>query len=165
MTKSLWEIHQEWVAELLRRGEKVLQPKGEPHESVWGYIKTQIPHRDAGSIYKNEDGTFEILCDMCQYGVAGLKLEDIGLCDSKCWYEWMDKDKYTTEGLKCYRSDLKKVKIEDLIGELLSREKVRSFTISQGKKFNLMHVINRDPSLGPADIIIIDKLNRTDGYK
>lgn len=84
--KSLWDIHQDLVKELLERGEEVLQPKiGDPHGTIWGYIKVQIPHKDAGSIYKNEkDGTYEIHCDMCQYGVAGLKIEEIGLCDSKC---------------------------------------------------------------------------------
>ena len=135
--KSLWKIHQEFVKELLSRGEKVLQPKiRDPCGSIWGYVKIQIPHKDAGTIYKNEkEGTFEILCDMCQYGATGLKLEDIGLCDARCWYEWMDDKGYNLEESEYYKPNLKHVKIGDLIKELLSREEVTSQTVSWGKRF------------------------------
>ncbi len=155
--KSLWEIHQECVKELLGRGEKVLQPKeGNPHGSIWGYVKIQIPHKYAGIIYKNEkDGTFEILCDMCQYSVAGLKLEDIGLCDAKCWYEWMDENKCGAEGPECYKANLKNVKIGDLVDELLSREGVTSQTVSLGKRFPDLSHDEWNIRTGPAKIIII----------
>ncbi len=167
MTRSLWQIHQEWVEELLRRGENVLQPKrGGPHGSIWGYVKTQIPHKDAGTIYKNEDdSTFEILCDMCQYGVTGLKLEEIGLCDAKCWYEWMDENKCKTEKLECYKFDLKKIKIGDLVNELLSREGVTSQTVSYGKRFPDLSHDEWNLRTGPAKIIIIKTFERKDGYK
>jgi len=164
--KSLWEIHQEWVNELLKRGEKILQPKGNPHGNVWGYVKTQIPHKDAGTIYKNENmGTFEILCDMCQYGVTGLKLEDIGLCDAKCWYEWMDENKCSAEGSECYIPNLKNVKIGDLVEELLSREEVTSRTVPHGKRFPDLSHDEWNLRTGPAKIIIIKTFERKDGYK
>lgn len=159
---SLWEIHQYWVEELLKRGEKVLQPKGgNPHGSIWGYVKTQIPHKDAGTIYKNEDGTFEILCDMCQYGVTGLKLEEIGLCDAKCWYDWMDTNKCSTE--ECYKPDLKNIKIEDLVDELISREGVTLQTVP--KRFPDLSHDEWNLRTGPATIIIIKTFKRNDGYK
>ncbi len=166
--KSLWEIHKEWVGELIKRGEDVLQPKiGGSHGKIWGYVKTQIPHKDAGTIYKNEkDGTFEILCDMCQYGVTGLKIEEIGLCDAKCWYEWMDENKCKGEGDKCYRIDLKNVHIKDLIEELLSREDVISRSVPHGKRFpDLSHDDWGSLRIGPAEIIIVKTFERKDGYK
>lgn len=165
--KSMWQIHQEWVNELLARGEKVLQPKrGSPHGNIWGYVKTQLPHRDAGTIYKNEkDGTFEILCDMCQYGVVGLTLEDIGLCDAKCWYEWMEENKCSVKGPECCVSSLKHVKIGDLIEELLSREDVTLQTVSWGKRFPDLSHDEWNIRTGPAKIIIIKTFERKDGYK
>jgi len=164
MSKSLWEIHQGWVGELLKRGEKVLQPEGgNPHGSIWGYVKTQIPHKDAGTIFKREDGTFEILCDMCQYGVTGLKLKEIGLCDAKCWYEWMDKDKCETEA--CYKDNLKKISTKDLIDELLTRERVKSITVYHGRKFPDLSHDEWNIRTGPAQVIIIETFNRKDGYK
>lgn len=170
--KSMWEIHNAWVKELIARGETVLQPKTwSNHGTIWGYVKTQIPHKDAGTIYKNEeDGTFEILCDMCQYGVTGLKLEDIGLCDAKCWYEWIDENKHDSEkcssvGSKCCDQDLKNVKIGDLIEELLSREGVISQTVSWGQRFPDLSHDEWNIRTGPAKIIIIKTFERKDGYK
>lgn len=166
-SKSLWETHEEWVKELLARGETVLQPKtGNPHGSIWGYVKIQIPHKDAGTIFKNEsDGTFEILCDMCQHGVTGLKIEDIGLCDAKCWYEWMEENRCDAKGSECYRTNLKNVKIGDLIEELLSREDVTSQSVSWGKRFPDLSHDEWNIRTGPAKIIIIKTLERKDGYK
>lgn len=160
--KSLWTIHEEWVKELLQRGEKVLQPKtGNPHGSIWGYVKIQVPHKDAGIIHKNEeDGTFEILCDMCQYEVNGLRIEDIGLCDAKCWYEWANENKCGEDDRvenrsECYRSNLRNVKIGDLIEELLSRDGVTSQTIPWGKRFPDLSHDGWNIRTGPAKIIII----------
>lgn len=166
-SKSLWEIHQDWVKELLARGEEVLQPKtGEPYGNIWGYAKTQIPHKDAGTIFKNEkDGTFEILCDMCQYGIVGLKIEDIGLCDSRCWYEWMNENKRSTNEQECLRPNLTNVKIEDLIKELLSREDVTWQTVSWGERFPDLSHDEWNIRTGPATIIIIKTSKRKDGYK
>lgn len=95
--KSMYDIHMECVRELLSNGEKVLYIKGRHHGSIWGYVKAEDPHKHAGSIFRNKDGTFEILCDHLQYGVTGLKLEEIGLCDSSCWYEWMDNNRQMEE--------------------------------------------------------------------
>lgn len=154
--KILWEIHQGWVEELLKRGEKVLQPKkGNPYGTIWGYAKIQIPHKDAGTIFKNENGTFEILCDMCQHGISELKLEDIGLCDAKCWYEWIDENKCNAEGSVCYRPDLKNVRLEELVNELLSREGVTRQTVSWGKRFPDLSHDEWNIRTGPATIIII----------
>lgn len=166
-SKSLYEVHREWVKELLTRGEKVLQPKTrDPHGSIWGYVKTQIPRKDAGTICKNEkDGTFEIFCDMCQYGVTGLKLEDIGLCDAKCWYEWMDGKGRDVEESEYYKPDLKDVKIGDLVEELLSREGVTLQTVSWGKRFPDLSHDEWNIRTGPAVIIIVKTFKRKDGYK
>ena len=95
--ESMHDIHMEFVCELLRQGEKILQPKEKPHGTIRGYVKNENPHKHAGIIFRNKDGTFEILCDMLQYGVTGLRLEDIGLCDSKCWYEWIDENRQREE--------------------------------------------------------------------
>jgi hypothetical protein len=166
-SKSMWQIHQEWVNELLARGEKVLQPKtGNPHGSIWGYIKSQVPHKDAGTIYKNRDnGMFEIYCDMCQYGVVGLNIEDIGLCDAKCWYEWIDDKVYNIEESECHKPDLKNVEIGDLVEELLSREDVTRQTVSWGKRLPDLSHDEWNLRTGPVEIIIIKTFERKDGYK
>lgn len=166
-SESLWEIHLEWVEKLLERGEEVLQPKIEEDcGTIWGYVKTQIPPRYAGTIYKNEkDGTFEIHCDLCQYGIVGLKIEDIGLCDANCWYEWMDENRCSTKEREYSRQDLKNIKIEDLIKELLSREGVTSQSVSWGKRFPDLSHDEWNLRTGPAKIIIIKTFKRKDGYK
>ncbi len=171
--KTLWEIHQEYVKELLKRGEKVLQPKDmSPVGMIWGYVKTQEPHKDAGLICKREDGTFEILCNMCQYGISGLKLEDIGLCDAKCWYEWIyedrERDKIEIGKGKMPEHcslDLKHVNIEDLVEELTSREGVTMQTVSWGKRYPDLSHDEWNIRTGPAKIIVIKTFNRKDGYK
>lgn len=84
--KSIHEIHLGFVELLKARGEQVVQPRGKPMGSIYGYDKT-IGLISAGSIFKEKDGSFSLLQDMCQYGYTGVKLEDIGLCDAKCWYE------------------------------------------------------------------------------
>lgn len=166
--RSLWDIHQEWVDELLKRGEKVLEPKGYAHGHIWGYVKTQIPHKDAGTICKNENGTFNILCDRLQYIVTDLKLEDIGLCDIKCWYEWMDNE-YIDKGWEYIDEhidpNLKNVKIKDLVDELLSRERVTSQSVSHGRRFPDLSHDGWNLRTGPAEIIIIETFERKDGYK
>ena len=126
ISKSMGEIHKDCVEELLKRGEKVLQPRRDPQGNIWGYVKTKAPYRYAGTIYKNDkNGTFEILCDMSQYGIVGLKLEDIGFCDSGCWYEWMNDIRRNDEEQD--KGRMTHIKTEELINELLARECVWSY--------------------------------------
>jgi len=97
--KSIREIHLGFVDLLKARGEEVVQPRGKPMGSIDGYDKT-IGLISAGSIYyKKEDGTYELLQDMLTHAYTGVKLENIGLCDAKCWYEAID-DKNLTDANK-----------------------------------------------------------------
>ena len=97
------ETHLDFVQKLKDRGEIVLQPKVEkPMDHIDGYIKTQIPHKDAGHIFKDKYGTFGLFGDMGYLHVTGIKWEDLGLCDSRCWYEWMDTDEYQSKTLDKY---------------------------------------------------------------
>ena len=85
--KSIHEIHLGFVDLLKARGEEVVQPRGKPMGSIDGYDKT-IGLISAGSIYyKKEDGTYELLQDMLTHAYTGVKLENLGLCDARCWYE------------------------------------------------------------------------------
>jgi hypothetical protein len=90
--------HLKYVQALRDRGECVLQPEvGEPTGRVEGYIKTQIPHKDAGSIFEDKDGKFGLFGDFGALHVTGICWEDLGLCDSKCWYEWMHTESMNPE--------------------------------------------------------------------
>jgi hypothetical protein len=66
---------------------------------------------------------------------------------------------------ECVGSNLKNVKIEDLINELLSREDVTSQTVSWGKRFPDLSHDEWNIRTGPAKIIIIKTFKRKDGYK
>lgn len=85
-----------WVQKLMDRGETVRQPEhGEPLGSIQGYIKTQKQHKDAGAIFQDfKDGTFGLFGDMGALHVTGLDWSDLGLCDSRCWYEWVSPGTY-----------------------------------------------------------------------
>lgn len=92
--ESVHEIHEGWVQKLKDRGETVLQPKrSKPSGHIRGYIKTEIPHVIAGAIFKDKDGTFGLFGDMGATHIVGIEWEDLGLCDARCWYEWMDENK------------------------------------------------------------------------
>jgi hypothetical protein len=92
---SIMETHLKWVQKLKDRGEIVLQPRyGNPMDSIKGYIKTQIPHKDAGAIYQANDGTFGLFGDMGALHIEGIEWGDLGLCDARCWYEWMSPESY-----------------------------------------------------------------------
>ena len=92
---SIMETHLDWVQKLKDRGEEVLQPKvGEPMNSIDGYIKTQIPPKDAGSIFQDKDGKFGLFGDMGALHITGIEWCDLGLCDARCWYEWMSPETY-----------------------------------------------------------------------
>ena len=78
--KSIREIHLGFVDLLKARGEEVVQPRGKPMCSTYGYDKT-IGLISAGSIfYKKEDGTYELLQDMLTHAYTGVKLEMAELC-------------------------------------------------------------------------------------
>jgi len=80
-----------FVRMLEERGETVLQPTHrEPSGHVYGYVKTQHPHKDAGAIFQDRDGMFGLFGDFGALYIVGIAWEDIGLCDSQCWYEWMN---------------------------------------------------------------------------
>ena len=88
---SVMETHLKWVEKLKEQGQVVLQPEhSKPFGSIDGYIKTQVPHKDAGSIFQDKNGTFGLFMDMGCKIVEGIAWDDLGLCDSRCWYEWMD---------------------------------------------------------------------------
>ena len=90
---SIKETHLNYVKALRDRGEEVLQPKvRKPMGNVKGYIKTQIPHKDVGSIFQDKDGKFGLFGDMGALHVTGIEWCDLGLCDSMCWYEWMSSE-------------------------------------------------------------------------
>jgi hypothetical protein len=103
MIESIMETHLDFVQKLKDRGEIVLQPKVEkPMDHIDGYIKTQIPHKDAGHIFKDKYGTFGLFGDMGYLHVTGIKWEDLGLCNSRCWYEWMDTESYEEDKINKY---------------------------------------------------------------
>jgi len=95
MGKSIYEIHIEWVKKLKERGETVLQPQyGEPMNHISGYIKTENPPKNAGAIFQDKDGSFGLFGDMGALHITSIKWEDLGLCDARCWYEWMSPESY-----------------------------------------------------------------------
>ena len=97
-----------WVAQLKERGESVLQPKhSEPYNKIDGYIKTQNPLKDAGAIFQDNNGTFGLFGDFGATHIEGIAWEDLGLCDSRCWYEWMDtKEEPTTNIVDVFEQKL-----------------------------------------------------------
>ena len=100
---SIKETHLNYVKDLRDRGEEVLQPKsGKSTCHVEGYIKTQIPHKDVGSIFQDNNGKFGLFGDFGALHVTGIEWCDLGLCDSKCRYEWMHPEDYQEKASKKY---------------------------------------------------------------
>lgn len=92
---SVRDTHLKWVRRLKHRGEKVLQPKyGTPINNIDGYIKTQTPLKHAGAIFQDKDGKFGLFIDLGTLIVTGIEWAELGLCDARCWYEWMSPDTY-----------------------------------------------------------------------
>ncbi len=92
MNKSLYDIHMEFVTELFKRGESVLMPKGKPMGGTpLGYVKN-VGNPPAGYIYRNKYGKYELHYDHLQASFTGIDWKDIGLCDSRCWYEWREAE-------------------------------------------------------------------------
>lgn len=115
---SVYETHMYYVNILLEEGEEVLQPEfGKSMDKINGYIKTQIPNKDAGSIFQDEDGTFGLFIDMGTKIIKGLEWQELGLCDSRCWYEWMSPETYQP---KSKLKELTKESVESLIKHMYS---------------------------------------------
>jgi len=75
------------VKELTALGEKVLQPKGKPHNHIIAYLKNEHPPRHYGHIRKSKDGTFEMLYHINAPILKGIKQSGLGLCDAMVWEE------------------------------------------------------------------------------
>lgn len=119
---SVMEIHLKWVEKLKGQGQVVLQPeRRKPFGDIDGYIKTQIPHKDAGAIFQDKNGTFGLFIDMGCKVVEGIAWDDLGLCDSGCWYEWMGSRNES----KSKSKELTKESAESLIKSMkLNLEKI-----------------------------------------
>lgn len=111
--KTISEIHLGLVGLLKVRGEEVVQPRGKPMGSIDGYDKTIglisagsiVPGRDQSHLMLG-DGTYDLLQDIAQpqsiqhkldshiklitHAYTGVKLDNLGLCDARCWYEAID---------------------------------------------------------------------------
>ncbi len=117
---SIMETHLEYVKALRNRGEIVLQPKHRNSMgNVEGYIKTQIPHKDAGAIFMDKNGKFGLFGDFGALHITGICWEDLGLCDSRCWYEWMDPEPPEEE--KPDKAYLGNATIRELLDEIKAR--------------------------------------------
>jgi hypothetical protein len=102
---SIYKTHLGWVKKLMERGETILPPKYcEPMGIIKGYIKTQYPHTDTGCIFQDKNGMFGLFGDFRSSHTTGIEWGDLGLCDARCWYEWMDPETYQpkTEELNVY---------------------------------------------------------------
>lgn len=98
--RSLYEIHMEFVERLKQRGEKVLQPmRGKPFGTILGYVKG-MEHPVAGFISRDEDGTFGLHSEFFAHSYGNIKWKDLGICDSKCWYEWREEESLSSENKK-----------------------------------------------------------------
>ena len=97
--KSLYDIHNDFVTELFKRGESILMPtKDKPMGGTpLGYIKN-VCNPPAGYIYRNKDGRYELHYDHLQASYTHIDWEDIGLCDARCWYEWRDAEARIRQG-------------------------------------------------------------------
>ena len=114
---SIMEVHLNWVEILKKQGQIVLQPKNnKPMNSIQGYIKTPSPYKDAGALFQAKNGTFGLFIDMGSKVVEGISWDDLGLCDNRCWYEWMDLNITSETKLK----ELTKVSAESLINSMKS---------------------------------------------
>ena len=93
INKTLYDIHKEFVIELLKRGESILMStKGEPMGGTpLGYAKN-VDNPPAGYIYRNRNGKYELHYDHLQASYTGIDWQDIGLCDARCWHEWREAE-------------------------------------------------------------------------
>lgn len=144
---SIHEEHMKWVQKLMASGETVLQPEyGEPMGNIQGYIKTQLPHKDAGAIFQDKNGAFGLFEDMGALHVTGLDWDNLGLCDSKCWYEWMSPETYQP------KKGEEKVEVDGLSSETraaLAIEQDRSLKLSEVLDKQLKALIELRNMVGP----------------
>jgi len=137
MGKSIHEIHMEFVEKLKARGEKVLQSKKDPMDKISGYDKTENPPKNAGAIYQDSKGTFGLFGDFGATHIEGIKWEDLGLCDARCWYEWID-DRRETKSID--NDKVKEIisKVDEIIKELdnLKTDFVRLRKSLTGEKYS-----------------------------
>jgi hypothetical protein len=129
--KSIHETHLHFVKLLKARGEQVVQPRGEPTGSIKGYDKT-IGLISAGTIavYKQggytsdlDDigaGTFDLLQDMVTHAYTGVRGENLGLCDAKCWYEAIEDKRTREQAVNLPRVELIPLLKQEYILEILS---------------------------------------------
>ena len=82
-------------------GEKILQPRGKPHDHILAYLKNEHPPRHYGHIRKGKDSHFEMLYHLTALPLTGIKQSELGLCDAQVWEE--NKDAIHSE------SDIKKL--------------------------------------------------------
>lgn len=129
---SIRETHLELVQALRGRGEEVLQPKyGNPMGSIQGYIKTQIPHKDSGAIFEYKDGKFGLFNDFGALYVTGIEWCDLGLCDARCWYEWMSPEFYQEEVSKKYLQPSVRNALNIRSSELWDRDRIQDVFIEE----------------------------------
>ncbi len=130
--KSIYDTHLHFVELLKARGEKVVQPRGEPMGHIKGYDKT-IGLISTGTIAVYKQGaytndldleavsTFDLLQDMCTHAYTGVKGEDLGLCDAKCWYEAIgDKRRAEKQAATLPRVELIPLLKQEYVIEILS---------------------------------------------
>ena len=129
---SILDTHLKYVQALRDRGEIVLKPKyREPMRRIEGYIKTQIPHKDVGAIFQDKDGKFGLFGDMGTLHVTGIEWCDLGLCDSRCWYEWMNPESYQDEVSKKYAQPSVQNALNIRASELLDAERINLLSIEE----------------------------------
>ena len=129
---SILDTHLKYVQALRDRGEEVLHPKHrKPIGSIEGYIKTQIPHKDAGSIFQDKNGKFGLFGDMGALHVTGICWEDLGLCDSRCWYEWMNPESYQDEVSEKYAQSSVQNALNIQASELWDGERIQDVFVEE----------------------------------
>lgn len=117
--KSVHEVHMELVEELKKRGEKILQPKRNSMNTIYGYIKSENPHVCVGAIFKDQNEKFGLFGDFGAIHITGIEWEDLGLCDARYWHEWTDKRlKEKNNHIKIESLKKSERKIDDIIEEL-----------------------------------------------
>jgi hypothetical protein len=167
--KSIHEIHLHFVELLKARGEQVVQPRGEPTGSIKGYDKT-IGLISAGTIAVYKQGgytseldhievgsTFDLLQDMLTHIYTGVKGENLGLCDTKCWYEAIEDKRQ--ERAKVNR-EAKMMKEDDYEKEIITIviETDQGFNVYAGigakeaDKIGIPGLQKREPDLFTPDL-------------
>lgn len=139
--KSIYEMHSEFVKQLLERGEKVLQPtKEKPYGTILGYVKG-IKNPPAGYIIQDKDGTFGLYHDFFAHSYGNIKWNDIGLCDSRCWFEWRDseRDKRGMQDIVIIHKERPKTQVSAFLIIKKQKEEQKEEQILLSKRRNTPH--------------------------